>query len=317
MDAWFGIDIGGTSVKTALVDGHGTILAQQSFDTGDNRGADFIAARIAEVLSALKDKLALNGKDNVTVHGAGVGIPGFLDLDTGMVAEAVNLGWINVPFERMLEDTLSMPVVMENDANLAALGEAFAGAGAGHRVVLCATVGTGIGGGIAIDGVLHRGVNGMAGEIGHLVVKREGGVLCNCGHSGCLETLASATAIVRTAREQQANGQLPADKPIMEAKDVFDLADTGHATATQVIADAAEWLGYGLSLAAITLNPDVIVIGGGVSKASERFLAPMQRAFERYSLQRVAEAAHVRAATLSNDAGVIGAARLAQQQVGV
>ncbi|QSO48190.1 ROK family glucokinase [Alicyclobacillus mengziensis] len=314
MDAWFGIDIGGTSVKTALVDSQGTILVQQSFDTGDNRGENFIAVRIAQVLSELKDKLTKNGQDNLEVRGAGVGIPGFLDLDTGMVAEAVNLGWVNVPFQRMLEDQIGIPVSMENDANLAALGEAFAGAGAGHRVVLCATVGTGIGGGIVVDGVLHRGVNGMAGEIGHLVVQREGGVPCNCGHNGCLETLASATAIVRTAREQQAKGKLPQDTPIIEAKDVFDLADSGHATARQVIADAAEWLGYGLSLAAITLNPDVIVIGGGVSKANERFLVPMQRAFERYSLSRVSEVAHVRAATLSNDAGVIGAARLAQQQ---
>ncbi|KPV45452.1 ROK family protein [Alicyclobacillus ferrooxydans] len=314
MDAWFGIDIGGTSVKTALVDNVGHILVSQSFDTGAERDAETVAVRIKDTLELLKARLK-DGGSTCQVHGAGVGIPGFLDLDTGIVAEAVNLGWTDVPFQSMLEQLLQLPVAMENDANLAALGEAFAGAGADRRVVLCATVGTGIGGGIVIDGRLHRGVNGMAGEIGHLVVKRDGGILCNCGHHGCLETVASATAIVRQAQALQSAGKLPADKVVTEAKDVFDLAERGNEAALSVITDAANWLGYGLSLAAITLNPDVIVIGGGVSRAEERFLMPMQAAFEQYALERVAQAAEVRAATLSNDAGVIGAARLAQQRV--
>lgn len=310
MDVWLGVDIGGTRVKTALVDATGSIVSKFDFDTGEGSTAGTVCQRIGE---ALAENLARAGLEGSSVRAVGVGIPGFLDPVAGVVGEAVNLHWVDVPFVQLLVNELGLPVTIENDANVAALGEAWAGAGAGHTTALCVTVGTGVGGGIVLDGRLHRGVSGMAGEVGHLVVQRTDGIRCNCGQYGCLETLASATAIVRNARQAQAEGNLPAEPAITEALQVFALAEEGHSAAERVISDAADWLGYGLSLIAIVINPDVIVIGGGVSKAQERFVTPVGSAFRKMSLKMVADVTSVRAATLSNEAGVIGAARLAQQ----
>lgn len=311
MGDWLGVDIGGTRVKTALVDGNGQVLAADDFDTSDHPSPEAVCREIREAQSRL---LKASGRTASCVEGVGVGLPGFLNPDTGVVAEAINLHWYDVPFVSMLEETLGLPVALENDANVAALGEAWVGAGAGHEVVLCVTVGTGVGGGIVIGGRLHRGANGMAGEIGHLVVQPEGGLPCNCGQYGCLETLASATAIIRAGRQAQEAGRLPAQPRVCEARQLFEWAASGVDAAREIVDEAAGWLGYGLSLTATVLNPDVIVVGGGVSKAGDAFLNPVRSAFSRTSLGLVQQAATIRSAHLSNQAGVIGAARLAQQQ---
>lgn len=311
MAVWYGVDIGGTSVKTALVDEHGKLLATRAFETNSHPQPEWMVEEIRLSLQTLAQEA---GIDVHEVKAVGVGVPGFLDLDTGVVDQAVNLHWVNVPLVEMLSNALNIPVALDNDANVAALGEAWAGAGAGYEAVVCVTIGTGVGGGIILNGAIHHGVSGMGGEIGHMVVMRDHGPQCNCGLHGCLETVASATAMVREGRSAQAAGLLPADVEIRGAKDIFDLADAGHEAAKQVIADAADWLGYGLSIIGIMLNPDAFVIGGGVSKAEEHFLQPVREAFERMSLKRVREAVTIRAAALSNDAGVIGAARLAQQR---
>lgn len=312
MDVWFGVDIGGTRVKTALVDGVGGIVSQSDFDTDVGSSPVTVCKRIGE---ALARNLLAAGLNASSVQAVGVGIPGFLELECGVVVEAVNLHWFNVPFARLLVDELGLPVTIENDANVAALGEAWAGAGAGHQVVLCVTVGTGIGSGIVLHGQIHRGVNGMAGEIGHLMVQRIGGIRCNCGQHGCLETLASATAIIRNGQLAQATGDLPREPRITEARQVFAWAEGKYAGAQRIVMDAANWLGYGLSLAALVLNPDVIVIGGGVSQAQDQFLSPVRSAFAKTSLKLVVDVAAIRVAELSNQAGVIGAARLAQQRI--
>lgn len=312
MKVYFGVDVGGTSVKSALVRETGEILTKRSFATQQGLGLTEMAAQMQRSLHDMLQQCALTQAD---VVGMGVGVPAFLDVQREVVISAINLGWSNVPLASVLGGVFNLPVAVENDANLAALGESWAGAGQQHSCVLCVTVGTGIGGGIVLNGSLFRGVNGMAGEIGHLVVQREGGGQCNCGLTGCLETLASATAIVRACKEQQKRGHIPPNIEITGAKDVFALAETGDAAALAVIGEAGRWLGYGLAVVATTLNPDVIVIGGGVSKSREVFLTPVRSAFQRYSVPRVADAANIRFATLGNDAGVVGAARLSMQQL--
>ncbi|MBX5435702.1 MAG: ROK family glucokinase [Alicyclobacillaceae bacterium] len=295
-----------------MVASSGQILNKRSFDTPPASGVEQLCACLNE---ALRQHLAATGLREANVAGAGVGIPGFLDVDRGVVVEAVNLGWRDVPLVAELERVLGLPVAIENDANLAALGEAWTGAGRGTYSVLCVTVGTGVGGGIVIGGRLYRGVNGMAGEIGHLVVNRDG-LPCNCGKRGCLETVASASAIVRAARDMQAQGRLAAGVAIEGAREVFELAAAGHEAARAIVNEAGHWLGYGLALCADTLNPDAIVVAGGVSKAREAWLRPVRDAFAAYALPRTRAAARLTLAALANDAGVIGAARLIAQQLG-
>lgn len=311
MKAWFGVDIGGTSVKTALVSPTGQILAKSNFETHLEPEPIDLSRRIHE---ALKESL---NRINLTVGevlGVGVGVPALkFDFEQRVVLEAVNLGWKNVAFAKALEQELQLPSALENDANLAALGEAWVGAGRGAKSALCVTVGTGVGAGIVLNGHLYRGVGGVAGEIGHLTVEREHGLLCNCGKSGCLETVASASSIVRDAKRQQQQGALPSHLPISGAKEVFDMAFHGYSAAEEIVTRAADWLGYGLSLAATVLNPDAIVIGGGVSKAGEQFLESVRKAMVRYTLGKTFSDVTVSLAELGNDAGVIGAARLVSQ----
>jgi glucokinase len=308
---FFGVDIGGTNVKTAVVSETGEILYKQSFETHAERGMEDLCGRLKDTLVKGLETI---GRSYEEVAGVGVGLPGFLDINRGVIIDLPNLGWTNIPFIHIAQEVLGLKVVMENDANVAALGEAWTGAGRDATSVVCATVGTGVGGGIVLNQRLYRGVNGMAGEIGHLIVERNG-YPCNCGNRGCLETLASATAIIRRAREMQQAGKLDASVSITGAEDVFQLAEQGYEHAEDVIQEAADWLGYGLSLVANTINPDVIVVGGGVSKAGEAFLQPVTSSFRRYALPLVADTAQVRLAELGNDAGVIGAARLISQSI--
>jgi glucokinase len=312
VSVYFGVDIGGTRVKAALVNETGEILYKTAFDTMPERGLTDLSQRLRHVMSAGAEEIDLNPAE---VLGVGVGVPAFLDVSSGVIIEAVNLGWSNLPFKSALEQVFERPVRIENDANVAALGESFAGAGRNHRNVLCATVGTGVGGGIVLNGEVYRGSNGMAGEIGHLVVDREHGTRCNCGRHGCLETVASATAIVRAAKKLQEKGALPAQIDITGAQSVFELAQNGDQSAQMVVENAAHWLGYGLALAAVTLNPDAIVIGGGVSKAGAFLLDPVRESFQTYALPRVVEGAALMLAELGNDAGVVGAARLIGQRL--
>lgn len=312
MGIFLGLDIGGTTVKTALVTDAGEILHKHEFATNSTDAMDVFCSRTKD---ALDYSLRESGQTYASVRGVGVGIPGPVDLQLGTVIEAVNLGWFNVPVVRLLHDTLGLPVALENDANVAALGEAWRGAGAGSSSALCAVVGTGVGGGIVLDGRLYRGAQGAAGEIGHLIVKKDG-PRCNCGNYGCLETLASATGIVRAAKAAQERGELDASLAINGAEDVFNFSRTGNVAAQQVISDAAEWLGFGLALASCTLNPAVIVVGGGVSKAKDMLLDPVRRAFRKYVFPVIQDDTRIELATLGNDAGVIGSARLIAQQLG-
>jgi len=308
MSYYYGIDIGGTSVKMAIIDVLGHIIAKDSLDTQPERGFEDLTERL--VLRLKKFQTEFNLVE--PVQGVGVGIPGFLNRDKRILVESPNIPWHNLPLFDVLEHAFGTPVAIDNDANVAALGEAFAGGGRGAKIVLAVTVGTGVGGGLVIHDELIRGANGMACEIGHMVVKPQG-KLCGCGNYGCLETLSSATALIRDARARQAAGDIQSANEIRGAADVFLLASTGDVAAQEVINDAAHWLGYSLAAACAIINPDAIVIGGGVSAAGDAWLTPVREAFQSYALVRVQEAAQLRLAVLGNDAGVVGAARLAAQ----
>ncbi|GMA60100.1 ROK family glucokinase [Alicyclobacillus fastidiosus] len=306
MTLYFGVDVGGTSIKTALVTATGQIIVKQAFATQSESSVEHICLKLRGVL---KESLQQTKHKLADVAGVGVGLPGFLDLRNGIILKLPNIGWENIPFIDIAEDVFGLPVVMENDAKVAALAESWTGAGRNALVLVCVTVGTGVGGGFVLHRHLYRGVNGMAGEVGHLTVDRNG-LACHCGRRGCLETVASATAMIRRAKELQQAGQMPSQVAIDDAKTIFDLAAQGDEAAQQVVRETADWLGYGLSMIAGTINPDTILIGGGVSTAGDAFLKPVTDAFRRYALDLVSQAATIAPAQLGNDAGVIGASRL-------
>ncbi len=303
-----GIDLGGTFIKGAVVDEEGTIVVKEEIPTHAERGPDDILRRMEELVRSLIER---TGIAPAACAGVGVGIPGFIDTDAGVAVEVVNIGWKNVRVRDPLAQALGLPVHMENDANAAALGEAFAGAAKGCESALCITLGTGIGGGVILDGQVLRGASHMAGEIGHIVMYPDGAA-CNCGHRGCLETVASATGVVRLATERIERGEkTELQKASLTAADVFAAASRGDSVAQAVVAKAVEDLGRGLAIGANIVNPVIIVVGGGMARAGEALFRPLREAFGRYALGRVADVVTIVPATLGNDAGVVGASKLA------
>lgn len=308
-----GVDLGGTFIKAALIDETGAILYKEEAPTLAEKGPDDILLRIEQMIRVIADK---NGLRVADLTGLGIAIPGFIDDASGYADEVVNIGWRNVSVREPLKERLGISVAMDNDANAAALGEAWAGAGRGRRFALCVTLGTGVGGGVVIDGKVLRGANTMAGEIGHMVMER-GGAPCNCGHFGCLETISSATGVVRLARAALVDAQTGGRSSLLQqveeltAAAVFAAAEAGDPLANKVVDEAIETLAWGLGTAANVVNPEVIVVGGGMSKAGDRLFTPLRAAFPRYALRRVAIATTIVPATLGNDAGVVGAARSA------
>lgn len=302
------IDLGGTNMKGAIVNEDGHILLKDEVPTLAEKGATDVLHRMQ---GFIRDLSAQAGLQIGQLAGVGIGIPGFIDDASGVAVEVINMGWKNVSVRSVLSEALGLSVYMDNDANVAALGEAWTGGGRGRKIALCVTLGTGVGGGIVVDGRILRGMNTMAGEIGHIVLE-PGGAPCNCGLHGCLETISSATGVVRLAREAMATGVSSAmHAEGLTAEDVFHSAEAGDEAAKRAVAHAIEALGRGLAIGANILNPEVIVVGGGMSKAGDALFEPLHKAFSRYVLGRVGEAVTIEPATLGNDAGVVGAARLA------
>lgn len=315
---WIGVDIGGTAIKAGVVDEAGHIVEKREVPTATHEGPDRVLERLVELITQLKAVAEASG---AAVGGVGVGVPGpDLDVERGVVIRAVNLGWKNVPLrDRLIAGLPGLPVSVNNDANLAALGEAWVGGGKGAQHLLLITVGTGVGGGVVIGGRVYPGADSLAGEIGHVTVRPEGGHRCNCGKTGCLETEASATAIIREAREAARSGRSPhlagilARNGVLTARDVVEAAQAGDEVAQALFAYAGRVLGLALANAANLLNPERIVVGGGVSHAGELLFVPLQEAYRAHALPAVAKRPVV-PAELGNDAGLIGAARLAMQQ---
>ncbi|MBM7646362.1 glucokinase [Scopulibacillus daqui] len=316
---WYiGIDLGGTSVKMAFIDDEAQIIDKWNIKTDTTNNGENIVKDISE---SIKTKIEEHQKDKDHIKGIGMGSPGFLEIDEGFVYHSVNIGWKNYPLKDELEKAVGLPVIVDNDANIAAIGEMWKGAGEGAKDVLCVTLGTGVGGGVITDGEIVHGVNGMAGEIGHTTAVLKGGVLCNCGKTGCLETVSSATAIRRMAIEgfkdhPESRLKKKYDKEgDISSKDVLDFAKEQDHLAMAVVKKASFHLGFALANFATVMNPAKIVIGGGVSKAGDTLLDPVKHYFRMYALPRVNEGVEIVAAQLGNDAGIIGAAWLAKTKL--
>lgn len=303
-----GVDLGGTSIKGALVNSQGTIISKEETPTLADAGPEAVADRIAGVITKLENHALSLGR---SVAGVGIGIPGQPDQKKGEVVFAPNLDWRHVPLIDYLRRKTSLPIILENDANAAALGELWCGAGRGAENMVMITIGTGIGAGLIINGSLFHGPNYTAGELGHTVILPEG-PLCKCGRKGCLETLTSAPAMVRMAKEAITGGKqtVLAEKKNIDTRDIVDAARAGDEVALEVINVAANYLGMGIGNAINLFNPDKVVIGGGVSKAGDILFCRLITSAMQRALETPADAVAIVPAELGNDAGVIGAAGL-------
>ncbi|QSX23355.1 ROK family glucokinase [Priestia megaterium] len=312
-----GVDIGGTTIKMAFINQNGEIIDKWEIPSNVNEKGKHIPINIAKSINQTLDKL---GQEKQNLIGIGIGAPGPINLATGSVDVAINLGWENFPLKNLLEIETSLPVIVDNDANVAALGEMWKGAGGGSKNILCVTLGTGVGGGIIANGEIVHGVNGSGGEIGHITSIMEGGLHCNCGKTGCIETIASATGIVRLMIEELSSNNVPSklrdfyeEYQTLSSELVFDMANEDDELANKVIRKVTLYLGLALAHLANGLNPEKIIIGGGVSKAGDALLVPLKEQFTRFAFPRVSQGVELTIATLGNDAGVMGGAWLVKK----
>ena len=293
----FGVDIGGTTVKLGLVSREGELLDKREFPTFRDLGATFddIADHMRQVMAAFPDCQCV---------GAGVGVPGPI-VDQSTVVHCANLGWENVNVAQELSSRANLPVKVANDANLAALGEQWQGAGKGCRNLVMLTVGTGIGGGIICDGRIVAGATGGGGEVGHMTVPFHSDWQCGCGRKGCLEVTASASGIIRAAKAFSPFKEM--DK--VTAKDVYDAAAAGDTNAQAVGGEAAAALGMAAVTISCIVNPEVFLLGGGVSAAGSALLDPVETAFRTCAFGPCADVRFA-LAQLGNNAGIYGGAAL-------
>lgn len=303
----FGVDLGGTTVKMGLFDIEGTVIEKWEIPTRKEDGGKLILPDIAD---SIKAKMSEKGMAAQDVAGVGIGVPGPVD-GAGVIYKAANLGWGIMNINEELGKLLELPVKAGNDANVAALGEMWRGGGSGHKNMVAVTLGTGVGGGIIIDGKLLAGATGAGGEIGHIHVEDAETEVCGCGNKGCLEQYASATGIVRLAERALAvtDKETVLKSAEVSAKTVFDAVKAGDALAMEVAEKFGEYLGKGLAAIAGVVNPEVFVIGGGVSKAGPVLLDYIKKYYGPYVFHGSREAKFA-LAELGNDAGIYGAAKL-------
>lgn len=304
----FGVDIGGTTVKLGLFNKAAELLDKWEIPTVKVNGGEQI---LPDVAKSILKKMEEKGIAKSDIIGIGVGAPGAVDEEGTMVGGAVNLGWgvLNIP--QILREYLDVPVKAANDANVAALGEMWQGGGKGHRNMVAVTLGTGVGGGIIVEGKILTGATGAGGEIGHIHMEDNETELCGCKKKGCLEQYASATGIVRLAKRRLAEDDKPSclREGEISAKTVFDGVKAGDEVAIEIAERFGNYLGKGLAMVACTVNPEVFVIGGGVSKAGEILLSFIKPSFEKYVFSPCKKVEFA-LAKLGNDAGIYGAAAL-------
>ena len=303
----FGVDIGGTTVKLGLFTTEGEIIDKWEIKTRtENQGE----AVLPDIADALKKKLAEKQIEKDQVEGIGVGVPAPVDAE-GVVQNTANLGWGYKEVKREMEELSGMKAEIGNDANVAALGEMWLGAGKGRKNIIMVTLGTGVGGGIIVDGKPLVGAHGAGGEIGHLCVNYEETDHCGCGNTGCLEQYASATGITRLANIRLAKDDKESVLRGQEisAKTVFDAVKAGDAVAEEIAEEFGKYLGYAMANLAAVVVPAAIVIGGGVSKAGEILLKYVEKNFKERAFFANKDTEFV-LATLGNDAGICGAAKL-------
>lgn len=304
----FGVDVGGTTVKLGLFDQNGTVIDKWEIPTRTENGGENI---LPDIAAAIKAKMAEKSVEKEDVAGVGVGVPGPVD-GNGIVHRAVNLGWAEVDLKKELTALLDgMRVEAGNDANVAALGEMWKGGGQGHKNLVAVTLGTGVGGGIIVNGEIMTGATGAGGEIGHIHVEDHETEACGCGNYGCLEEYASATGITRLAHRalKASDKDSVLRSGEVSARTVFDAVKAGDELAIEIAKQFGDYLGKGLGVIAGIINPEIFVIGGGVSKAGEVLFDYIKPSFEKTAFHG-SRSAIFALATLGNDAGIYGAARM-------
>ncbi|TCW41757.1 glucokinase [Laceyella sacchari] len=314
-----GIDVGGTNIVCGLLDGEGRLLEKIKRPTEAHLGSDHVLEVIAQTVRTL---ISSRNTDTSQVLAVGVGSPGLVDPEQGITLFAGNLGWHRVEVAKQLSEKLNLPVFADNDVRMYVFGEAITGAGKGYDHVLGITLGTGVGAAVIVRGQVYYGGGFMAGELGHMRMEGEQAA-CACGMQGCLETVASATGIVRQVRGAVAQGEQSvlgtwfptANLSGLTAADVSKAYDAGDRVAQEVLDHTGRVLGRALAYAVTLFSPDVVVIGGGVAEAGERLLAPMREELQRSVYQGYWSRLAIRTAYWPDDAGVIGSALYAKQKV--
>ncbi|MDR2660963.1 MAG: ROK family glucokinase [Lactobacillaceae bacterium] len=315
-DKLIGVDLGGTTIKFAILTADGTIQEKWAIDTNILDEGSHI---VPDIIDSINRRIKLLNLDKERIIGIGMGTPGTVNIKEGTVTAAYNLNWKTTQHVKFdIENGTGLPLSLDNDANAAAIGEQWVGAGQNNPDVVFATLGTGVGGGIIANSKLIRGINGAGGEIGHIVVEPDG-YLCTCGNRGCLEQYTSATGVVHLARDfaDEYSGPSELKKAVdngdqVTSKLVFDLAKKGDVLALKVVDKMSHYLGYALASISNTTNPAYVVIGGGVSAAGDFLLSRVKENWTKYVLSTVRSSTELRLAELGNDAGVIGAASLAR-----
>ena len=311
----FGIDLGGTTVKLAYFDENGTMLDKWEIPTVTANGGQQI---LPDIAASVKCYLEKNNIAPESILGLGIGVPGPVN-GKGVVNKCINLGWGVFNIAETLSSLTGFPVKAGNDANVAALGEYWKGGGAGCENMVFVTLGTGVGGGIVIGGNLLHGTHGSGAEIGHMVLNPREPIACNCGKHGCVEQYCSATGIARLARNHLASTEAASVLRAIEnvtAKDVFDAAKAKDAVALEILDQFYDYMGQFLGSLCSAVDPEVVVLGGGVSKAGQVLIDGVEEKFHKYVFH-AASGAKFALASLFNDAGAYGAFKLALDAFGV
>ncbi len=308
-----GIDVGGTNVKIALVNDEGKILYSNSVPTRAEMGYEYTVNNIKQAIYDLLKETKLEPKD---IQGMGFGFPGQVDYKAGIVRNAPNIpGWVEIPIAKIFEDEFHIPTRVDNDVRCAALGELNYGAGKGCENLICITVGTGIGSGLVVNGKLVRGASNAAGEIGHIKLQMNGGPICGCGDTGCLEAFASGPAIVALAEDYIKGGKSTKYRELANGAPitpyiVCEAAKAGDPVAQRIFTIIGEYIGIGMASVVNLLNPEKIIIGGGVADAGEYLLNPLSETLKKRAMKIAGETVKIVHAELGNTAGVIGASLL-------
>ena len=308
MQYGFGVDLGGTTVKIAFFDAQGEMLQKWEIPTRTEEKGAYI---LPDIAASIDDFLACRKISRQDVIGVGIGVPGAVDAE-GVVAGCDNLGWGIFNVAEALRKLVGLPVRAGNDASVAALGECWKGSGKGFKNMLFVTLGTGVGGGIVVDGKVVLGTHGAAGEIGHMVINKEETETCGCGKKGCVEQYCSATGVVRMAKRYLAANNTPStlrDLEKITCKDVFDAANEKDTAAVEILEQVYDLMGEFIANICIVLNPQAVVIGGGVSKAGQPLIDGIKRHFDKYIYHASTDVTFA-LATLGNDAGAYGAVKL-------
>ena len=308
-----GIDVGGTGIQFGAVDKDLKIIAEESIPTNTHLS---IPEQIAQMAAAVVTTAARAGFSPDQIESVGVGIPGIANPKTGEIDRCPNMGWFHVPFREEFRKHLSIPLFIENDANVAALAESVAGVSAGTSSSVFITIGTGIGSGIIINGRIWNGFHGIGGELGHVILDLDG-VPCTCGNRGCLERYCSATALIRMGREAVRDNpdslilsSVGGDPSGIEARTVIDAAREGDPVAMRVYSEYISCLAQAVASVVNLLDPEVVVIGGGVSKAGDFLMDPLRKEYPKYVIFNDQPMPEIKLAVLGSRAGVIGAAML-------